>query len=78
MAIRSKIRQHGRTTEVLFAELELKLTSTVGKNKKGLKILIAKSRQEIALVCYSRAVTSQTGVIIDKRFVLIRKVLGFV
>lgn len=45
-----------------FSKLELKLASTMGNNKKGLKILIAKGRPEIALVNYlMRTVTSQTG-----------------
>lgn len=53
MAIRSKNRQRGRTTEMLFTELELKLASTVRNNKKSLKrTLIAKGRPEIALVSY--------------------------
>lgn len=63
MAIRSKNRQRGRTTEMLFTELKLKLASTVRNNKKSLKkTLIAKGRPEIALVSYlMRTVTSQTG-----------------
>lgn len=45
MAFGSKMRQHGRTTELLFTALELKLVSTVGTNKKDFKKLINSRRQ---------------------------------